>query len=341
MSGINFVKIPFAEVLAEINSNSNREASNTSFLEPTNFNTSFHTQDEAPDVPSQASERPCRFKRWLPLILRNRGLPPTAVQTVTLSRAQARLMLEVVEASLPSGTGKINRMYREDVAEVLAPVFASSLQFPPDGLFMRMEACSAKDGMGKVGGLHSIDEIFRRLCTSYRARNALFEELEANTATFEFFFLPFDDCMRSAREYRVFCPPVSPSHSNKADPQPQRASRVAAISQYRWYEPWIFADLPETEAREIVHKVFHGAEIICKEIVNETDPKDEMDQLLLTQGLTFDLLLDETDGVVQLVELNVFGIRSACGSCLFHWVKDRRVLEGVGTDGTVEFRVTC
>lgn len=59
-------------------------------------------------------------------------------------------MLEVIEASLPSGTGEIDRMSREGVAGELAPAFSSSLQFPFEALFMWMEACLAKDGMGKA-----------------------------------------------------------------------------------------------------------------------------------------------------------------------------------------------
>jgi len=61
------------------------------------------------------------------------------------------------------------------------------------------------------------------------------------------------------------------------------------------------------------------------------------DKLLLEQGFSFDLFYKEETERCELVELNTFGVRSACGSCLFQWVKDRKVLYG---EEEGEFRVS-
>lgn len=55
----------------------------------------------------------------------------------------------------------------------------------------------------------------------------------------------------------------------------------------------------------------------------DLDSRRHMDDLLLKQGFSFDVFYDEEHDKCELVELNVFGIRSGCGSCLFHWVVDR------------------
>lgn len=294
------------------------------------FNTSLHSEHEAPDLPTRPSEAPYSFKRWLPLILRSQGLAPSDVQVVTFSRAQAQLLLQVADASIPSGS--INRIYREEIDEEIRPRFGS-LTFPPEGLFMRLEACSAKDGMQKVPGhsaLRSVQDILLRLLTSLRARNALYNALEGGVAVFELFFTPWNGRMRSDKEYRVFCPPFRVMDS----------LRIAAISQYRWYQPWLLYLEPEEVRQQVAMRILQGAREIGEQITADLHAEDEMDSLLMRQGLTFDVFFDKERDLVQLVELNVFGVRSACGSCLFHWIKDRETLEGRGESEDVEFRVT-
>jgi hypothetical protein len=49
------------------------------------------------------------------------------------------------------------------------------LVFPPSGLFLRLDACSRKDGVqsGKGTALFSVDEILLRVTTSARAMSAV------------------------------------------------------------------------------------------------------------------------------------------------------------------------
>lgn len=56
-------------------------------------------------------------------------------------------------------------------------------------------------------------------------------------------------------------------------------------------------------------------------------------------GFSFDVLEeDEEGGEIRLIELSHFGAISGCGSCLFRWIRDARVLYGL--EKGVELRVT-
>ncbi|KAK0736685.1 hypothetical protein B0T21DRAFT_288867 [Apiosordaria backusii] len=291
----------------------------------TSFNTSFHSAEEAPDL-TRPSEAPVSFKRWLSVILslRNTSSSAPPVQIVTLSKSQARLLLKTAEGSLQ--TGVLNRMYAEDVADEINPLLESQLIFPPEGLFLRLAACSPKDGAQSIRGkvaLSSVEEVILRLVTSFRARSALFNSLEAGDETFDLFFLPFDDRMSSDREYRVFCPPGG--------------KKITAVSQYQWHKKWRYDYLCSDDQKQKVDTIMSGITAMHKRILGDLDKDNELDNLLLQQGFSFDVLFDVTTELCELVELNGFGVRSSCGSCLFQWVKDREQLYGATDD--VEFRV--
>ncbi|KAH7310498.1 hypothetical protein B0I35DRAFT_358094 [Stachybotrys elegans] len=288
---------------------------------PTNFNTCFHTAAEAPDLPVPTNA-PYSFERWLPLILSTRGLPPSAVQTVVFSPAQIRVLLHAAEASIH--TRVLNRSYAEDLEEEVHPALAA-LAFPPEGLFMRTADCSPKDGAHATPGvlaLHSAADAVLRATTSMRTWSTLNNAMNRGARELKAFFLPFDAAMRAEREYRVFCAPGT--------------LRVTAVSQYRWHKPWIFAGREDQERRDVADKIMRGVEEIHGRIVRELGA-EETDGLARAQGFSFDVLFDEGTESCSLIELNTFGVRSACGSCLFQWVKDRELLYGAAEE--VEFRV--
>lgn len=322
---VNFVKIPFATVKHDIDTSTR----------PKHFNTAFHTADEAPGF-ERPSEAPYSFRRWLPAILRSRGLPSSALQVVRLTVSRTRLLIQACDASIPKGS--MNLLLAEDVEDVIEPAF-SGLVFPPEGLFMRLDACSPKDGAQTVPGqaaVRSVKDAVLRLVTSLRCRNALVKALEIieeghdggnDGARVEVYFLPFNQRMRSEREYRVFCPP-----GGKA---------ITGISQYRWHKEWVFSDRSEDQQEHVMERIVAGAKELHKVICADVDSRRHMDDLLLKQGFSFDVFYDEEHDTCELVELNVFGIRSGCGSCLFHWVVDRAQLYGEGSPGRrLEFRVT-
>ncbi|KAK6078446.1 hypothetical protein SCUP515_04470 [Seiridium cupressi] len=307
---MRLVKIKYSQVLADLEQR-----------QPTDFNTSFHTAEEAPNL-ERPSEEPYLFKRWLSLILRSRGLSGESAQIITFSRAQTRLLLDAAEGSIQIGT--VNRIYAEDIEEEILPKL-SSLEMPPTGLFMRLNACSAKDGVTSKPGqssLHSPEEIILLLMTSLRARNALSNCLERN-GQFELFFLPFDERMQSENEYRVFCPPGG--------------ENISGISQYQWHKPWKYAN--RMDAVPIAATIAACCQTIKLQILQELQQTSKLDNLLRQQGFSFDVLFDEERSTCELVELNVFGVRSACGSCLFQWVEDREILYG-NVPSKAQFRVT-
>lgn len=321
----NFVKVPYTTVKHDIDTN----------IQPKHFNTAFHTVEQAPGF-ERPSEAPYSFKRWLPVILESRNLPSSALQVVRLTVPQTRLLIRACDASIPKGS--INLLLTEDVEDIIEPAF-SGLVFPAEGLFMRLDACSPKDGVQQVPGqvaIRSVKEAVLRLVTSLRCRNALVKSLvniegEADGGSdrpaAEIYFLPFKSRMMSEREYRVFCPPGG--------------QIITGISQYRWHKEWMFNDRSDEKQEQVVERIIAGARELHKAIRQDVDGRRHVDDLLLKQGFSFDVFYDEEHDTCELVELNVFGIRSGCGSCLFQWVDDRVQLYGEGSRGRrLEFRVT-
>jgi hypothetical protein len=72
---------------------------------------------------------------------------------------------------------------------------------------------------------------------------------------------------------------------------------------------------------------------------NMSSSTDGMGELMLKQGFSFDIIFDEAAQRCALIELNVFGARSGCGACLFHWLRDMNVLYGRTGKG-IEFRIS-
>jgi len=299
------------------------------------WNSYFHTAEETPGL-IDPIEAPYSYSHWLSLIAESQGISLSLVRIVILSRSQARDLLEASKNSLI--TGEISRAHREDLNENVKPKLLT-LRFPPEGLFLRLDTCSTKDGVqtGRGTALHSADEILLRLTTSARAMRAIQKSIEDEEVTgVQLFFLPHNPRMDSKREYRVFCPPP--------------AGVIAAVSQYQWHQPSMFSDRPAAELNEIVGKIMGGIWKIHGNILEEAQIRreDKLDELLLSQGFSFDVFYDEDTEQCSLIELNVFGARSGLGSCLFHWIRDLDVLYGKGsvnpdfgtTRTDVEFRIS-
>ncbi|KAI1760546.1 hypothetical protein GGR53DRAFT_470229 [Hypoxylon sp. FL1150] len=322
---IKFVRVDYKEVLQD------QISTPRTSTYAHQFNTCYHPARDSPNqlVPT---ESPYSFKAWLPVILGTRCLKDSDCQVISLSGWNAKFLLEVTNASIPAG--RVNLTYQEEVSQTIEPYF-KGLKFPPSGLFMRLDACSAKDGVQRVPGqlsLHSVKDIILRLVTSTRARNAL-----ANNGApedFQLFFLPFNPRIIPAREYRIFCPPTRPG----------TVLNVAAISQYQWHKPWLLKDLSKEEAirvsRQITSKCCQILTIINGAVEKVPGITEQIHDLLISQGLTFDVFYDEESYECHLIELNVFGIRSAAGSCLYQWKNDLKVLYNPGHDADIEFRIT-
>ncbi|KAI1385373.1 uncharacterized protein F4822DRAFT_412889 [Hypoxylon trugodes] len=309
------------------------------------FNSFFDYPAEEPHaiVPSGI---PCSFKRWSPLILRTRGLSSSVVQTVTLSYLQQHLLLGHAR-SLPS-----SHLTGNNIDKDVMTSFAH-LRFPPEGIFMRVLAYPPKDeahafplftAKGVIDHLISLEWTHRTLSNSLEPHKERldvydpsglslesFELVRNGREDIELIFVPFDHRASLSRRYRVFCPPARFASQ----------SYISAISQYDWRRPWFLASNNGLDMARAAEKITRECDKLREMIVGELNLNNWMDKGMLSQGFTFDVLFDEERDVFQLIELDTFGTRSACGSCLFHWEDDAYVLHfpGSGTENT-EFRVT-
>jgi hypothetical protein len=244
------------------------------------WNSYFHTAEETPGLINPI-EAPYSFARWLPLIARSQNISNSLIQTFVLTCSQARDLLEASKSSLI--TGELSRTCREDLEDNITPSL-STLRFPPEGLFLRLDACSTKYGVqtGKGTALHSADEILLRITTSARAMSAIRRAIEDEKASsINLFFLPHNPRMKSKREYRVFCPPPT--------------GAIAAVSQYKWHQPSMFSERSSDELDEILARIMKGIRKLHGEILEEAQSErgDELDELLLRQGFSFDVFYDE------------------------------------------------
>jgi hypothetical protein len=306
-------------------------------LHPEDYNSNFHRAHEAPGL-LVPTEGPQSFSRWLPLIAKSQKINPSRIQTIVLTPLQGKLLFDASSSSIHTKT--LNRQYKEELEEEIEPVF-SGLVFPPEGLFIRLDACSPKDGKDGTRPLHTIADIVLRLTSSFRARNAIDAALhpEPHHVTGEvpvveginLYFLPFNEKMSTKHEYRVFCAPPN--------------GEITAVSQYKWHTPLVFQDCyPMIEIDDILGKIMSGIKLVHAEILSQLGNGDT-DLLLLEQGFSFDVMWKWDEQRCALIELNGFGARSGCGACLFHWIKDMDVLYGrrAATDGKekeIEFRIS-
>ena len=84
------------------------------------------------------------------------------------------------------------------------------------------------------------------------------------------------------------------------------------------------ADASLLEQQKIADAILEGCRAIHALILEH----EAMTEVLKRRGFVFDVLEDAGTQEVQLIELNESGARSGCGSCLFHWIRDARLLYG-------------
>ncbi|PVH89552.1 hypothetical protein DL98DRAFT_579343 [Cadophora sp. DSE1049] len=300
--------------------------------DPDAYNSTFHTEVEAPGLPIP-SETPQSFIRWLPLVIRSQAIPSTSIQHITLTPPQTQLILDASQASLH--TREFNRIYAEELVDLTSAF--ESLSFPPEGFFLRLDECSPKDGVKGTAPLKSAEQIILRLTTSHRATNAMIRQKDKNGGFVELVFLPHNAKMDIAKEFRVFCAPPD--------------GRITVVSQYKWHKPSFLSSKAPGGIDEIIKVIMKEILRIHDEIMAEVEQGGggTLDKLLLEQGFTFDVMFDEESQSCALIELNSFGARSGCGSCLFHWLRDMDVLYGRrsmrddgerGVKEDVEFRIS-
>ncbi|KAK0662692.1 hypothetical protein DIS24_g1835 [Lasiodiplodia hormozganensis] len=228
------------------------------------------------------------------------------------------------------------------------------------GAFVRLDACSTKDSAlhDAKTPVRSAREVVRAVAGSMRAAGALGRWLEATAGgaggsrAVALCVVPWDARMDAGNEFRVFVPPP-PATVRRGKRQEAAAAaaegfddgelKISAISQYRWCEP---LKLQEGLGMDVVGMVEEGAERLLRKILEVAGWLEWRDkegkgmlEVLRERGFVFDVaVMPQKDGghAVQLVELNPFGATTGCGSVLFHWINDARVLYGLDRR---EFRV--
>ena len=76
----------------------------------------------------------------------------------------------------------------------------------------------------------------------------------------------------------------------------------------------------------------------CEQVHQRIMAHPAMTKGLKAREFVFDVVEDPADQSVRLIELNDFGALSGCGACLFHWIRDAKLLYGF--EKGVEMRVT-
>lgn len=124
---------------------------------------------------------------------------------------------------------------------------------------------------------------------------------------------------------------AKPAYLHQQDGDKHSLGRITAISQYRWHTPYHRPSL--TSAQADAAKALAAAQSIHAQIISHAASLESLPdstgvlQKFLSEGFVFDIF-EAPNGEMQLLEINPFGAMSGCGSCLFHWIEDARVMYG-------------
>ncbi|KAL1847898.1 hypothetical protein Plec18167_004862 [Paecilomyces lecythidis] len=297
------------------------------------FNTAHHTSDEiSAVVPEESGLRhvkpsfySTRTSHWLELIASTQGVSTWHVFEIPRYLAKELASLYLTWC-LGRGMGADTR---EEVKSTFPKTTTAGVKiediFQGNKWFLRIDYCSAKDSEVGHSVVESLDDLIDRLYTSMRAIRAITDILEEDPHEKpKVFLIPFNTAMDCSRECRVFCPP----HKN----------RISAISQYRWTEPFTFRDT--ATAQQEAQEIYSAACVLHSQILEyaERTADAETRKNIQDEGFTFDILRPAS-GDIQLVEINPFGAMSGCGSCLFQWIRDAKLLYGLKEQVELRFAV--
>lgn len=319
--------LPFGEVQKSI------IAARNEWSETRNFNTAHHTTAEiSAEVPEENGLRhvkpsfcSTRISHWIPVIASSQGMSTWHVFEIPRHLAQ-----ELGSLYLTWCSGRhLDDETREELRFMFPKTTTTGVKleevFQGSQWFMRVDYCSAKDSEAGHSTVGSLDDLIDRLYTSMRAIRAITDVLEEDPqGKPKIFLMPFNAAMDGSRECRVFCPP----HRN----------RISAISQYRWTSPFKFRN--PANAQEEAQEIYSAACVLHQRILEhaERSVDSETRKRIRDEGFTFDILRPAS-GKVQLVEINPFGAMSGCGSCLFQWIRDAKLLYGLKEEVELRFAV--
>lgn len=294
------------------------------------YNTNFHSEAEISAALPKIHHYPPEdqpwilFEPWSDLIMTSQRLSSSEVHRIELPKT---FLNQATHASrLGLYMGRLSVSDTEDLADLFPVTTTEGLSVEDvlqrRRLFARLDTCSLKDALIGEGPIKDVRDIWTRLATSARAVAGI-RDLRAHddAKPIYLYLFPWKDEMKTEHEYRVFCAPEK--------------GKISAISQYKWNAPWYHANRPKCEQEDIARRIF----IRCRELHRRIMDHSAMTEDLNKRGFVFDVVEDPQNQSVQLIELNDFGAMSGCGACLFHWIKDARVVYGF--EDWAEFRVAA
>lgn len=199
-------------------------------------NTHFHTLIEIstalPDIehlPPDPVQPWILLSPWIDIVKRSQRLHDDSVHQIRLPGPFLALLASAIKVGIYMG--RLNASDAEDLEECfpkkttrdipLSELFADGQKY-----FARLDTCSLKDAAdGPTGAVTSVKQLWTRLATSARGSTGIraLRAFDENMPIYLYLF-PWNERIRTEREYRVFCPPDT--------------GRIAAISQYKWHQPW-------------------------------------------------------------------------------------------------------
>ncbi|THY05475.1 hypothetical protein D6D01_09998 [Aureobasidium pullulans] len=307
----------------------------TKDFSPALFNSCMATEEEiatlrevvGPDTPLSEPPRGIySFSHFSALVQRSQSLEKNNICTAVLPISLAEEIISAQTSYLI--TGNISATTLEDIKQAFltSKSLASLVTKLQSGKkwFVRMDDCSPKDSEKQNLPISSISELILCLSTSNRARGDFEAHIQDNKHI-HLFLHPWDVTMNQGVEFRCFVPPWK-----------AQSCRITAISQYHWYLPF-----PSNHftLRLIVDLAIRFATQSLQDILATAFDKAIYADLKYW-GFSFDIVVKNISSAgenAEVVEINPFGARSGCGSCLFHWERDGSVLYG-GKEG-VEVRI--
>ncbi|KAL8706520.1 MAG: hypothetical protein Q9201_000452 [Fulgogasparrea decipioides] len=304
------------------------ERAKDSMCDVQEYNTHFHEFSAISAILPNLQDQPptsqpwLLLSPWLGLLRSSRNLKDSDIHRI-LPGGFLALLGEVSEVAL------IKTRLPADDDDDLAAYFRKRTLTGQDiedvvreaRLFVRMDPCSLKDAMsGGDGPVKDVRELYTRLATSARGMAGVNDLRRAGLPVVMYLF-PWDESMRTDLEYRVFCPPPL-RYDGPREEKRVNDKGIAAISQYRWHEPWFHRDKSSAEQAAIAERLVQH----CQELFDEIVTHPAMTPAIRERGFSFDVVEDPETQRVRLIELNDFGAQSGCGSCLYHWIKDARLL---------------
>ena len=184
--------------------------------------------------------------------------------------------------------------------------------------FIRLDNCSPKDTIFGFGpfNIDSIKFAVSSLCASQRCHVILKRNMKIKSQKLLLWFIKWREDINDNDEFRCFV-------HNKS---------LTAISQYKWMQ--IIPKWSKQENHkilvEMVPQIQSLIDNLCKSL-------EDLTEFALDIHLAFKDKETDNKPQVEIIELNSFGVQMACGSALFHWIRDFKQLYGF--NDKVEIRI--